>query len=107
MQFDRRELGVELVKDVDVMPSDPGETLPLSVIAGRPSLVLNGRRWLNGAPLRRPQLLQQQLLESNARLQLQGRGPGTYGARPTLAYLESARIMELQTLAEVRLLPCP
>lgn len=28
MQFDRRELGVELVKDVDVMPIDPTENLP-------------------------------------------------------------------------------
>lgn len=28
VQFDRRELGVELVKDVDVMPIDPTENLP-------------------------------------------------------------------------------
>lgn len=27
VQFDRRELGVELVKDVDVMPIDPTENL--------------------------------------------------------------------------------
>lgn len=31
MQFDRRELGVELVKDVDVMPIDPHESLPSSI----------------------------------------------------------------------------
>lgn len=39
MQFDRRELGVELVKDVDVMPIDPNESLPsgLAVNAVRPS----------------------------------------------------------------------
>ena len=28
VQFDRRELGVELVKDVDVMPIDPTDNLP-------------------------------------------------------------------------------
>lgn len=28
VQFDRRELGVELVKDVDVMPIDPHDSLP-------------------------------------------------------------------------------
>jgi hypothetical protein len=31
VQFDRRELGVELVKDVDVMPIDPHESLPASL----------------------------------------------------------------------------
>ena len=31
VQFDRRELGVELVKDVDVMPIDPHESLPAGV----------------------------------------------------------------------------
>lgn len=31
VQFDRRELGVELVKDVDVMPIDPHESLPSGI----------------------------------------------------------------------------
>ena len=33
VQFDRRELGVELIKNVDVMPIDPTENLPVSMLA--------------------------------------------------------------------------
>ena len=33
VQFDRRELGVELIKDVDVMPIDPTENLPANMLA--------------------------------------------------------------------------
>ena len=43
VQFDRRELGVELIKDVDVMPIDPTESLPAAVLAEHPQLLLNGR----------------------------------------------------------------
>ena len=52
MQFDRRELGVELVKDIDVMPIDPGDNLPPTVLAAERELLLNGRRWSAGVPLR-------------------------------------------------------
>ena len=43
MQFDRRELGVELVKDVDVMPIDPTENLP-SIFA--PMMVISSLLFL-------------------------------------------------------------
>ena len=52
VQFDRRELGVELVKDIDVMPIDPGDCLPPTVLAAERDLLLNGRRWSAGVPLR-------------------------------------------------------
>ena len=52
VQFDRRELGVELVKDIDVMPIDPGDCLPPTVLAAQRDLLLNGRRWSAGVPLR-------------------------------------------------------
>jgi hypothetical protein len=38
VQFDRRELGVELVKDVDVMPIDPTESLPSGLLVNAVSL---------------------------------------------------------------------
>ena len=50
VQFDRRELAVELVKDVDVMPIDPLESLPPSLLASSGALLLNGRRAINGVP---------------------------------------------------------
>ena len=39
VQFDRRELGVELIRDVDVMPSNPTHNLPVSMLQQNPSLV--------------------------------------------------------------------
>ncbi|EIE20316.1 hypothetical protein COCSUDRAFT_67577 [Coccomyxa subellipsoidea C-169] len=51
VQFDRRELGVELVKDVDVMPIDPHESLPSSIQLTTASMLLNGRRALAGGPV--------------------------------------------------------
>ncbi|KAK9904239.1 hypothetical protein WJX75_007439 [Coccomyxa subellipsoidea] len=51
VQFDRRELGVELVKDVDVMPIDPHESLPSGIQLNAGSLILNGRRALAGGPI--------------------------------------------------------
>lgn len=48
VQFDRRELGVELVADVDVMPVDAGDCLPPAVLAAQPRLVVNGRLWVDG-----------------------------------------------------------
>ena len=39
VQFDRRELGVELIRDVDVMPCDPTENLPLSMMPQNEDLV--------------------------------------------------------------------
>lgn len=50
VQFDRRELAVELVKDVDVMPIDPLESLPPALLAASGRLLLNGRRAVNGIP---------------------------------------------------------
>ena len=50
MQFDRRELGVELVKDVDVMPIDPLEALPPALLASTGHIVLNGRHAYDGVP---------------------------------------------------------
>lgn len=43
VQFDRRELGVELIKDVDVMPIDPTENLPVSMLASAASQGLQAR----------------------------------------------------------------
>lgn len=43
VQFDRRDLGTELVQDIDVMPMDPSENLPLSFLADSPPILVNGR----------------------------------------------------------------
>lgn len=48
IQFYRRDLGVEMVRDIDVMPAEPWDNLPMSLIAARPRLVLGGRLILNG-----------------------------------------------------------
>ncbi|KAK9868217.1 hypothetical protein WJX84_002502 [Apatococcus fuscideae] len=53
VQFFRRELGTEIVKDVDVMPVDPTDNLPPALLAMQPTLVLNGRSLINGLPRRR------------------------------------------------------
>lgn len=50
VQFDRQELGVELVRDTDVMPAEPAENLPPALLRGR--LLLNGRQVINGQPVR-------------------------------------------------------
>lgn len=50
IQFDRRELGVELVRDSDIMPADPAENLPPSLLAANPLLLLNGRYVVGGEP---------------------------------------------------------
>ena len=39
VQFDRRELGVELIRDVDVMPCNPTHNLPVSMLSQNPHLV--------------------------------------------------------------------
>ncbi len=64
VQFDRRELGVELVKDVDVMPIDPTDNLPsifAPMMVGIPKSHLisaaccsaknDSKFWLHGMPL--------------------------------------------------------
>ena len=61
VQFDRRELGVELVKDVDAMPIDPGDSLPPDALAAERELLLNGRRWSGGVPMRPRMSAAQQL----------------------------------------------
>ena len=48
VQFTRRDLGVEVVKDTDVMPSEPWENLPMTMLAIRPRLVVGGRLIING-----------------------------------------------------------
>jgi hypothetical protein len=48
IQFYRRDLGVEMVRDIDVMPSEPWDNLPTSLLAARPRLVIGGRLILNG-----------------------------------------------------------
>lgn len=48
VQFDRQELGVELVRDTDVMPVEPWNCLPSSILRHRPELVLNGHLVLHG-----------------------------------------------------------
>lgn len=53
VQFDRRELGVELVKDVDVMPIDLLDCLPPALLSASGHLLLNGRRAINGVPQER------------------------------------------------------
>ena len=45
IQFARRELGVELVKDVFIMPEDPTQNLPPALLSPIPSdLVVGGRK---------------------------------------------------------------
>ena len=39
VQFDRRELGVELIRDVDVMPCNPTHNLPVSMLPQHRHLV--------------------------------------------------------------------
>ncbi len=51
IQFYRRDLGVEMVRDIDVMPAEPWENLPLSLLAARPRLVVGGRLILNGTAM--------------------------------------------------------
>lgn len=51
VQFDRRELGVERVKDTEVMPSEPWENLPVATLATRPKLFMAGRPIMNGRPV--------------------------------------------------------
>ena len=41
---------MELVKDVDVMPIDPLDSLPPSLLSASGHLLLNGRRATNGVP---------------------------------------------------------
>jgi hypothetical protein len=48
IQFYRRDLGVEMVRDIDVMPAAPWDNLPMSLLAARPRLVIGGRLILNG-----------------------------------------------------------
>ncbi|KAL6778067.1 hypothetical protein ACKKBG_A16795 [Auxenochlorella protothecoides x Auxenochlorella symbiontica] len=49
VQFDRRELGVELVRDTDVAPADPAENLPPAYATQPPERrVLNGRLIVRG-----------------------------------------------------------
>jgi DIRP/Myb-like DNA-binding domain len=48
IQFYRRDLGVEMVRDIDVMPSEPWDNLPMSLLAARPRMVIGGRLILNG-----------------------------------------------------------
>lgn len=38
VQFERRELGVELVKDTDVMPVEPVICLPQEILAASPKV---------------------------------------------------------------------
>ena len=51
VQFNRQDLGVEVVSDIDVMPSEPWENLPTAALATRPRLVIAGRLVLNGRPV--------------------------------------------------------
>ena len=90
---------MELVKDVDVMPADPGQNVPLSLLAARPQLLLNGRRWAHGAPVPRPSSTQQMLDASAGRMQVRGQ---MAPMRSSQAFAENARMIELQTLAEVQ-----
>lgn len=43
VQFDRRELGVELIKDIEVMPVEPYLNLPPAIARQNPTIRLNGR----------------------------------------------------------------
>ena len=55
VQFDRQELGVELVRDIDVMPVEPWVCLPPAMLERRRELVLNGRVVIDGMPVVPPQ----------------------------------------------------
>jgi hypothetical protein len=75
VQFDRRELGVEMVADVDVMPCDPLEALPPDLLAAHPNLRLNGR----SAELQRARAAQSQQAQ-----RLEGAADGGVGPSGTL-----------------------
>ncbi|KAK9820084.1 hypothetical protein WJX72_005985 [[Myrmecia] bisecta] len=88
IQFDRRELGVELVKDIDIMPLDPTECLPPLTLASAQRMLANGRplagqplvhrpagkSWQDGTPARGPAAgrAQQQARAAAAAAGLQG-----------------------------------
>lgn len=48
VQFDRREMGVERVRDVDVMPINPTENLPASFIESHSHILMNGHAMVEG-----------------------------------------------------------
>lgn len=51
VQFDRREMGVERVRDVDVMPINPTENLPASFIESHSHILMNGHAMVEGQPV--------------------------------------------------------
>ena len=51
VQFDRREMGVEKVRDVDVMPINPTENLPASFVTAHPHILMNGHAMIEGEPI--------------------------------------------------------
>lgn len=48
VQFDRREMGVERVRDVDVMPINPTQNLPASFIESHSHILMNGHAMVEG-----------------------------------------------------------
>eukprot|EP00887_Chlorella_sp_A99_P005777 scaffold1.g5777.t1 len=93
ISFDRQELGVELVADVDVMPMDAGDFLPPSMLVARPRLALNGRLWVGGkqvAPPPRPPLPLPASLPLQASLPL----PAPPGGAGLLAGLAPAALLK-------------
>ncbi|CAL5228881.1 g12095 [Coccomyxa viridis] len=99
VQFDRRELGVELVKDVDVMPIDPTENLPSIFTPMMGSIILNGRRPLQEAP--RVRRVQKAFRVDNG---LRGPAAGRAQQEARAAAAAAAAQQQLRSEADVRAL---
>lgn len=95
IQFDRRELGVEVVRDVDVMPSEPWANLPLAMLAARPKMVIGGKLIVSGRPVK----LNNGVGSVNAQGTAQGPNGGALGtaASQRLPPIDSAMMAELAT----------
>ncbi|BDA45560.1 probable protein lin-9 homolog at C-terminar half [Coccomyxa sp. Obi] len=100
VQFDRRELGVELVKDVDVMPIDPHESLPAGIQLRAASMVLNGRRAMTGGPV----IKKQQRVWRSDSGGLRGPAAGRAQQEARAAAAAAAAQQQLRSEADVRAL---
>ena len=96
VQFDRREMGVERVRDVDVMPINPTENLPASFIESHSHILMNGHAMVEGQPV--------QHHRGTSRDGPPARGPAAGRAQQEArAAAAAAQKSDMHTLSEV---PC-
>lgn len=94
VQFDRREMGVERVRDVDVMPINPTENLPASFIEAHSHILMNGHAMVEGQAV--------QHHRGTARDGPPARGPAAGRAQQEArAAAAAAQESDMHTLSEV------